>query len=94
MSSRELRSLTLSNDGKVAVRLFRLRPTGQCGCPGRTKALERVIVEGQENLKAGMPLQTKAFKADVKRSNQGQKGIRHVHFFIGANCSDCIALLR
>src|SRR6266478_1817178 len=30
------------------------------------KAGERVIVEGQENLKPGMPVQTKAFKADVQ----------------------------
>jgi membrane fusion protein (multidrug efflux system) len=30
------------------------------------KAGERVIVEGQENLKPGTPVQTKAFKADVQ----------------------------
>jgi RND family efflux transporter MFP subunit len=30
------------------------------------KAGERVIVEGQENLKPGMPVQTKAFKTDVQ----------------------------
>jgi len=59
------------------------------GDPGRLKAGERVIVEGQ-NLKPGMPVQTKAFKADVQRSNQRRKGIRTcpVSSF-GGHCSDC-----
>ena len=58
----------VGNDGKVAVR------TVQVGERTRTmwvirdglKTGERVIVEGQQNLKPGMPVQTKPFKVDVQ----------------------------
>ncbi len=36
------------------------------GHPGRTEAGDRVVVEGQQNLKPGMTVQTKPFKSDVE----------------------------
>ena len=56
------------NDGKVAVRTVQVgdRTGTMWVIQDGLKAGERVIVEGQENLKPGMPVQTKAFKADVQ----------------------------
>src|SRR6266853_1829858 len=55
----------VGNDGKVAVRTVRVgdRTGTMWVIQDGLKAGERVIVEGQ-NLKPGMPVQTKAFKAD------------------------------
>jgi membrane fusion protein (multidrug efflux system) len=58
----------VGNDGKVAVRTVRVgdRTGTMWVIQDGLKAGERVIVEGQENVKPGMPVQTKAFKADVQ----------------------------
>jgi RND family efflux transporter MFP subunit len=58
----------VGNDGKVAVRTVQVgdRTGTMWVIQDGLKAGERVIVEGQENLKPGMPVQTKAFKADVQ----------------------------
>jgi len=58
----------VGNDGKVAVRTVQVgdRTGTMWVIQDGLKAGERVIVEGQENLKSGMPVQTKAFKADVQ----------------------------
>ncbi len=58
----------VGNDGKVAVRTVRVgdRTGTMWVIQDGLKAGERVIVEGQENLKPGTPVQTKAFKADVQ----------------------------
>src|SRR6266404_1643227 len=58
----------VGNDGKVAVRTVQVgdRTGTMWVIRDGLKAGERVIVEGQENLKPGTPVQTKAFKADVQ----------------------------
>ena len=58
----------VGNDGKVAVRTVQVgdRTGTMWVIQDGLKAGERVIVEGQENLKPGMPVQTRAFKADVQ----------------------------
>ena len=58
----------VGNDGKVAVRTVQVgdRTGTMWVIQDGLKAGERVIVEGQENLKPGTPVQTKAFKADVQ----------------------------
>ena len=58
----------VGNDGKVAVRTVQVgdRTGTMWVIRDGLKAGERVIVEGQENLKPGMPVQTKAFKAGVQ----------------------------
>ena len=58
----------VGNDGKVAVRTVQVgdRTGTMWVIQDGLKAGERVIVEGQENLKPGMPVQTKAFKTDVQ----------------------------
>ncbi len=58
----------VGTDGKVAVRTVQVgdRTGTMWVIQDGLKAGERVIVEGQENVKPGMPVQTKAFKADVQ----------------------------
>jgi membrane fusion protein (multidrug efflux system) len=58
----------VGNDGKVAVRTVQVgdRTGTMWVIQDGLKAGERVIVEGQQNLKPGMPVQTRAFKADVQ----------------------------
>jgi RND family efflux transporter MFP subunit len=58
----------VGNDGKVAVRTVQVgdRTGTMWVIQDGLTAGERVIVEGQEKLKPGMPVQTKAFKADVQ----------------------------
>jgi len=55
-------------DGKVAVRTVHVgeRTPTMWVIQGGLKLGERVIVEGQQNLKPGMPVQTKPFKGDVQ----------------------------
>jgi membrane fusion protein (multidrug efflux system) len=58
----------VGSDGKVAVRPVQVgERTGMMWViRDGLKPGERVIVEGQQNLKAGMPVQTKPFKANVQ----------------------------
>src|SRR5580700_968459 len=58
----------VGSDGKVAVRPVQVgERTGMMWViQGGLKPAERVIVEGQQNLKPGMPVQTKPFKGDVQ----------------------------
>jgi RND family efflux transporter MFP subunit len=58
----------VGSDGKVAVRPVQVgERTGMMWViQNGLKPGERVIVEGQQNLKPGMPVQTKPFKADVQ----------------------------
>ena len=58
----------VGGDGKVTVRTVQVgdRTGTMWVIQDGVKAGERVIVEGQENLKPGMPVQTKAFKAEVQ----------------------------
>jgi len=57
----------VGSDGKVAIRTVHVgERTGTLWViQDGLKAGERVIVEGQQNLKPGMPVETKPFKADV-----------------------------
>src|SRR5579871_2316284 len=58
----------VGSDGKVAVRPVQVgERTGMMWViQDGLKPGERVIVEGQQNLKPGMPVETKPFKADVQ----------------------------
>ena len=58
----------VGSDGKVAIRTVHVgERTGTLWViQDGLKAGERVIVEGQQNLKPGMPVETKLFKADVQ----------------------------
>src|SRR5258707_1234212 len=58
----------VGNDSKVAVRTVQVgdRTGTMWVIQDGLKAGERVIVEGQDNLKPGMPVQIKAFKTDVQ----------------------------
>jgi len=58
----------VGSDGKVAIRTVHVgERTGTLWViQDGLKAGERVIVEGQQNLKPGMPVETKPFKADVQ----------------------------
>jgi membrane fusion protein (multidrug efflux system) len=58
----------VGSDGKVAVRPVQVgERTGMMWViQDGLKPGERVIVKGQQNLKPGMPVQTKLFKADVQ----------------------------
>src|SRR4029077_12851860 len=55
-------------DGKVAVRTVHVgeRTPTMWVIQDGLKPGERVIVQGQQNLKSGMPVQTKPFKSDVQ----------------------------
>ncbi len=58
----------VGSDGKVAIRTVHVgERTGTLWViQDGLKPGERVIVEGQQNLKPGMPVETKPFKADVQ----------------------------
>jgi RND family efflux transporter MFP subunit len=58
----------VGGDGKVAVRTVHVgeRTPTMWVIQDGLKPGERVIVEGQQNLKPGMPVQTKPFKGDVQ----------------------------
>jgi membrane fusion protein (multidrug efflux system) len=58
----------VGSDGKVAVRPVQVgeRTGTMWVIQDGLKPGERVIVEGQQNLKPGMPVETKPFKADVQ----------------------------
>jgi len=58
----------VGNDGKVAVRTVQVgdRTGTMWVIQDGLRPGERVIVEGQQNLKPGMPVQTKPFQGDVQ----------------------------